>query len=211
MRVQREPSGHLLLSGKRPDIIIEENGAQTFVDVRTCDPLLRDATGSAQAMYEKCVDAPGSAAAKEAQTKDNAWKELVECQGDVFIPLCHEMPGLVGEAAMSLLDQAAARFSPSASQQNAFSMFWLARLHVANARGVAATIMESLPSYAESPFRPRHLTNSVQAFPSPFPSHFEQSALGRRPVGMPVGAFFIVGLHKKWHSKVNEKEVVLGT
>jgi len=87
---------------------------------------------------------------------------------------------------MSLLDQAAARFSPSASQQNAFSMFWLARLHVANARGVAATIMESLPSYAESPFRPRHLKNSVQAFPSPFPSHFEQSALGRRPVGMPV-------------------------
>ena len=55
--------------------------------------------------------------------KDNAWKGLVEAQGDVFVPLCHEMGGIMGDAALDLLSKAAARYSPITAQQNAFKCF----------------------------------------------------------------------------------------
>ena len=62
---------------------------------------------------------------------------------------------------VALLDEAAARYTPSVPQQNAFKGYWLARLHVANVRGVAETIERNLPSYAAHPFR-LHYRSSEQ-------------------------------------------------
>jgi hypothetical protein len=178
--ILHEPSGHLLLSEKRPDSIIV-GGNQTFLDVRTCDRLLRSAPGLASTMFERCVDVPGSAANYGAHVKETAWSDLVEAQGDTFIPLCHEMPGIIGEAALVLLDQAAARFSSSAPQKSSFTAFWLTRLHIANVRGVAETIQANLPVYRDLPFGSRADSEFFIAHPSPFPAHFDQAPVSRRP------------------------------
>jgi hypothetical protein len=184
--ILHEPSGHLLLSEKRPDSIIVD-GNEKFLDVRTCDPLLRDTSSpSASTMFERCVDVPGTAAIHGARLKDTAWKDLVEAQGDSFLPLCHEMPGFIGEAALVLLNQAAARFSPAQPQRNAFTAFWLMRLHIANIRGVADTIQESLPFHPELPFGPRAEREFFIAHPSPSPGFFDQASLSRRPRDPPL-------------------------
>jgi hypothetical protein len=133
-------------------------------------------------MFERCVDVPGTAANIGASLKDSAWRDLVEAQGDTFIPLCHEMPGIMGEAALVLLDQAAARFSSSVPQRAAFKAYWLTRLHVANIRGVAETIQENLPFARDLPFGPRANTEFFVSHPPPFPEHFDQASAGRRPV-----------------------------
>jgi len=165
-QILHEPTGHLLLSDKRPDSIINDVD-KIFLDVRTCDPLLHN-------MFKKCVDYPGSAAIKGEGDKDKKWNDLVESQGDTFIPLCHEIPGIIGEAALSLLDKASARFSSSLPQRNAFKAYWLTRLHVANIRGVAETIQLNLPLYAvDHSLHHRHGLFFHDHL-SPFPAHFDQ-------------------------------------
>ena len=111
----------------------------------------------------------------------------MEAQGDVFVPLCHEMGGIMGDAALDLLGKAAARYSPTTAQQNAFKCFWLTRLHLTNIRGVAETIQANLPFYADSP--PPRNCNGAEFFihhPSPLPAHLGHLVADRRPASAPL-------------------------
>ena len=185
--VKYEPRSQVLNSEKRPDVMIEHNsGKKEHLDVRTCDPLLR---GSGTPVFTRCSETPGTAADLGANFKNKSWKEIVELQGDTFIPLCHETPGFIGDAALHLLGRAAARFSSSNPQRNAFKTFWLTRLHVANIRGVAETIQQHMPFYADDPFSQRY-TEEFHSHPSPFAEFFNQVPCASRPVSRNMRATF---------------------
>ena len=106
-KVLLEPSGMVLSNGKRPDLVIQlENGTTLFIDLRTCDPLLSD-------IVEKASTTSGVAANKGEALKNKDWKELLDTQGDPFLPICHERGGLISDGALNLLRLASLQFSPS--------------------------------------------------------------------------------------------------
>lgn len=126
-------------SEMRPDLIIEfEDGTCLFIDLRTCDPLLSN-------VIDRCGSEPGHAALDGANAKEKKWKNALATQGDLFLPICHERGGLIGDAALTLLDQAAEKYSPLCRGRAAFKAFWLPRLHVTNARGTADVLNAKLP------------------------------------------------------------------
>ena len=130
-----EPYGTLEGSNKRPDIILtdSDSSVQTFLDIRTC-ALTKD-------IVVRCGQTAGLAASHGADLKDRAWLEKVHLQGDQFIPLCHEHPGLIGDEALALIHRASKRFSSSPPAQGGFRTYWLRRLHMANTRGTAEIIL----------------------------------------------------------------------
>ena len=130
-------------SGMRPGLIIEflkmVLGCLLFIDLRTCDPLLSN-------VIDRCGSEPGHAALDGANEKEKKWKNALATQGDLFLPICHERGGgLIGDAALALLDQAAEKYSPLCRGRAAFKAFWLPRLHVTNARGTADVLNAKLP------------------------------------------------------------------
>ena len=134
MRV--EPYGAIDNSNIRPDITIQLDDpfCCLHLDVRTCDPLLKS-------FLPQSCESSGIAADAGALDKDRHWQQAVQLQGDSFIPLCHEFPGLIGQGALQLLDRAAARYSPSTKARDAFRTYWLQRLHMTNTRGAADVIL----------------------------------------------------------------------
>ena len=91
-----------------------------YVANRRADPLLR---GSGTPVFTRCSETPGTAGDLGANSKNKSWKGIAELQGNTFIPLCHETPGFIGDAALHLHGRAAARFSSSNPQRNAFKTF----------------------------------------------------------------------------------------
>ena len=176
-QILHEPRGYLVLSGKRPDIIIEDKQC-IFLDVRTCDPCL-------QSQVDNSITSPGSAADRGTNDKERAWLELVEAQGDSFMALCHESPGLIGDSGLGLLDRAAARYSSSNKQRSAFKAYWLMRLHITHTRGVAETLRHRFPFHDDS-----HLSHfdsgSFLVHRSPFPETLdlpcERPGVSRTPL-----------------------------
>ena len=173
-----EPYGALEGSNKRPDIILTDNDSsvQIFLDVRTCDPLTKD-------IVVRCGQTAGLAASHGADLKDKAWLEKVHLQGDQFIPLCHEHPGLIGDEALALLHRASKRFSSSAPAQGAFRTYWLQRLHMANTRGTAEIILRKMPSTSHP--------SSFGELPSPF-SVFDSAHPNPHPVCFPLDLHNVV-------------------
>ena len=84
--VRIEPSNALLSdSGKRPDLIIHDNSAsssQTFIDFITCV-----VPGSKISEPYPRLSLPGAAADAGVNEKIGNWRELVDAQGDAFIPI----------------------------------------------------------------------------------------------------------------------------
>ena len=110
-----EPSGYVFINNKRPDfIIIQRNGSQLFVDVRTCDPQLK-------ANLDQCCANSGYAARQGVKEKENDWLNLLKSQGDSFLAICHEHPGLISDGALALLDSAAERFSSTCGFQSSLA------------------------------------------------------------------------------------------
>eukprot|EP00615_Pteridomonas_danica_P014473 CAMPEP_0114391982 /NCGR_PEP_ID=MMETSP0102-20121206/10486_1 /TAXON_ID=38822 ORGANISM="Pteridomonas danica, Strain PT" /NCGR_SAMPLE_ID=MMETSP0102 /ASSEMBLY_ACC=CAM_ASM_000212 /LENGTH=120 /DNA_ID=CAMNT_0001550993 /DNA_START=375 /DNA_END=734 /DNA_ORIENTATION=+ len=60
------------------------------------------------------------AADRGAAEKNRKWLGHTIAQGDIFMPLCHEHPGTMGEGALAVLERAAAHFSSSMAQRGAF-------------------------------------------------------------------------------------------
>ena len=166
--VLHEPRGYLVLSNKRPDFIIDDQ-QQFFIDVRTCDPCIPRTA-------PKSSSTPGFAADLGTKEKNRNWLDLVEAQGDSFLAICHEFPGLFGDGALSLLDKAAARYSSSDKQRRAFKAFWLMRIHITHSRGVVETIRHRFPFHIEDSFsHPNSGYFHANRSPSPkrwiFPTH----------------------------------------
>ena len=183
-QILHEPRGYLVLSGKRPDLIIEDKQC-IFLDVRTCDPCL-------QSQVDKSITSPGSAADRGTNDKERAWLELVEAQGDSFMALCHEFPGLIGDSALGLLDRAAARYSSSNKQRSAFKAYWLMRLHITHTRGVAETLRHRFPFHDDSHFS--HFdSGSFLVHRSPFPETLDlpcaRPGVSRNPLRLREAGF----------------------
>jgi hypothetical protein len=167
--VTKEPYGTVDSSQKRPDIIIhfEDPMYKLFLDIRTCDPLLKD-------IFPICCDTKGHAANLGVAAKDSAWLQLVHAQGDQFQAICHEHPGLINEGALALLKKAASRFGSTRQHSEAFKVYWLQRLHLANTIGTAEIIFQRLPITTESmlpntcPHPPLNATLPL-AHPNPHP------------------------------------------
>ena len=156
-----EPTGYVFTNNKRPDfIIIQRNGSQLFVDVRTCDPLLK-------ANLDQCCANPGYAAQLGVKEKENDWLDLLKSQGDNFLAICHEHPGLISDGALALLDSAAEKFSSTTTGRAAFKAYWLPRLHITNLRGTADILNCKLPFAAELPISSQPISHFTEHF-SPF-------------------------------------------
>ena len=97
---------------------------------------------------------------------DLRWKELLDTQGDPFLPICHERGGLISDGALNLLRLASLQFSPSLHAQTAYTTYWLSRLHIANTRGVADVINAKLPYQPDEP-----LTTQASSSFIVYPSH----------------------------------------
>ena len=144
MRV--EPYGAIDNSNIRPDITIQLDDpfCCLHLDVRTCDPLLKS-------FLPQSCESSGIAADAGALDKDRHWQQAVQLQGDSFIPLCHEFPGLIGQDALLLLSQSVSLLldhaggtplcSRSTKARDAFRTHWLQRLHMTNTRGAADVIL----------------------------------------------------------------------
>ena len=115
-----------------------------------------------------CSQTIGHAANLGATIKGHDWLELVSGQGDVFQAICHEHPGRIGSAALSVLDRAAAKFGQTPPQRNAFKTYWLQRLHMVNTRGVADVILQRLP-FEDQTFLSRTLPDPLPHFSHPNP------------------------------------------
>jgi hypothetical protein len=159
-----EPRGYVLTNDKRPDLIIVlDDGSQLFIDVRTCDPQL-------DAHLDACCAMPGRAAQLGVQEKENNWLNLLRSQGDNFLAICHEHPGIISDGALALLDSAAGKFSPTASGRAAFKAFWLPRLHITNTRGTADLLNFKLPFAVNQPVTSQGISPFIQ-HPSPFAAY----------------------------------------
>ena len=104
---------------------------------------------------------PGAAADAGANEKIDNWRELVDAQGDAFIPIAQEDGGCLNQAALDLFDEAVRRAGGSAGEKQAFRVFWRQRIAVANAKGVASVIRHRTPicSGAHWPLQPHHFSN----------------------------------------------------
>ena len=159
-----EPNGVVYTNHKRPDLgIIRTNGTQLFIDVRTCDPQLDPS-------LEECCANPGYAAQLGVQQKENSWLNLLKSQGDDFLAICHEHPGIISDGALALLDSAAEQFSPTATGRAAFKAYWLPRLHITNLRGTADILNCKLPFAADLPISSQSISHFIQ-HPSPFATY----------------------------------------
>ena len=101
--VRIEPSNALLSdSSKRPDLIIHDDSAssaQTFIDFITC-------VVAKHPNYIRGSSLPGAAADAGANEKIDDWRELVDAQGDAFVPIAQEDGGCLNQAALDLFDEA---------------------------------------------------------------------------------------------------------
>ena len=157
--VRIEPSNALLSdSGKRPDLIIHDNAASS-----SPKPLSTSSTCvvAKHPNHIRGSSLPGAAADAGANEKIDNWRELVDAQGDAFIPIAHEDGGCLNQAALDLFDEAVRRAGGSAGEKQAFRVFWRQRIAVANAKGVASVIRHRTPicSGAHWPLQPHHFSN----------------------------------------------------
>jgi hypothetical protein len=172
----KEPSNLIIGCDKRPDVTvtIEESLQYLHLDIRTCDPLLKT-------HVETCSQQPGYAATSGAHDKETNWLAYTGAQGDLFLPICHEHPGRMGEGALTALDRAAARYSPSLPQRNAFKVYWLQRLHTTNTKGVADLVFQQMPFASGNPALPDF------AVPAPYPTtQMDFAAPNPTPTGFPI-------------------------
>jgi hypothetical protein len=168
-------------SNMRPDISVSTDDSSVVLrlDVRTCDPTLKDNVRNSSAQI-------GYAADRGAAEKNRKWRGHVNAQGDIFVPLCIEHAGTMGEEALAVLERAAAHFSSSMAQRTAFKTHWLQRLHMTNTRGVADLVIQNMPYYAGDEILVDH------AVPNPFTAALDMAQPNPRPAArsLPTTATF---------------------
>ena len=109
-----------------------------FIDFITCLPTKADVVNSA-------ASTPGHAADLGAAKKMGDWLDLVQRQGDEFVPIAVESGGRVHEDALDLLSEACGAIGGSPGERQALLTYWRQRVSMANARGVAAVIKARTP------------------------------------------------------------------
>ena len=150
-------------SNKRPDIMIFRGvgGSDVFIDFITCLPTKADVVNSA-------ASTPGHAADLGAAKKMGDWLDLVQRQGDEFVPIAVESGGRVHEDALDLLSEACGAIGGSPGERQALLTYWRQRVSMANARGVAAVIKARTPlcTGVHHPVQPHHFSHQ-SAIPAP--------------------------------------------
>jgi len=141
-QILHEPRGYLVLSGKRPDIIVADR-QHLFLDVRTCDPCL-------QSQVDNSITSPGSAADRGTNDKERAWLELVEAQGDSFTALCHEFPGHWRRWPRSLRQSCCSLQLFEQAARCLQGLLVDATTHITHTRGVAETLRHRFPFHDDS-------------------------------------------------------------
>ncbi len=91
---------------------------------------------------------------------------MLRSQGDNFLAICHEHPGIISDGALALLDSAAGKFSPTATGRAAFKTYWLQRLHITNTRGTADLLNFKLPFALDQPVTSQAISPFIQHFPN---------------------------------------------
>ena len=84
-------------SGMRADVLFRGNAhsggqKQYILDVRSCNP-------TEKSVCSKAASEPGAAALAGVTQKNRKWKNFVDAQGDVFMALCFEAGGRLGDQA----------------------------------------------------------------------------------------------------------------
>ena len=165
-----EVSNHLLCdSNKRPDIVIFKSlaGGDIVIDYITC------VVGKSD-VVELAATTPLHAADAGATTKCNNWVhlvQLVQLQGDTFLPLAVEDTGALHEEAVDLLASAASATGSTAGERQAFLTYWRQTMAITTARGVAKVIKSRVPACtgAHWPVQPHHFQHVQDAVAPPQP------------------------------------------
>jgi hypothetical protein len=166
-------------SNKRPDIMIFRGVGErdVFIDFVTCLPTKPDVVSLA-------ASTPGHAADLGAAKKIGDWLELVQRQGDEFVPIAVESGGRVHEDALDLLSEACGAIGGSPGERQALLTYWRQRISMANARGVATVIKDRTPLCigVHHPVQPHHFSH-LPAIPAPLAP---QQALHRSALPAPA-------------------------
>ena len=130
-------------SGMRADVLFRGDTRsgdqkQYILDVRSCNP-------TESKVCSKAASEPGAAALSGVTQKNNKWKPFVDAQGDVFMALCFEAGGRMGDQVFSLLDLLAQHAHCTGAERDAFLNYARQRLHIMNLVGVARVIRAHEP------------------------------------------------------------------
>ena len=130
-------------SGMRADVLFHGNARsgghkQYILDVRSCNP-------TEQKVCSKAASLPGAAALAGVTQKNNKWKPFVDAQGDVFMALCFEAGGRLGDQIYCLLDLLAQQAHCFGPERDAFLTYARQRLHLVNQICVAQVIRAHEP------------------------------------------------------------------
>lgn len=166
-----EPTGIIPFRNLRPDLLIppdaesEAQGA-TLLDVRTCISTNKDQLHHASAKS-------GHAASQGEAEKNAKWQQHAFDQGCVFVPICVEDGGRLGNAFRDLLESIGASLQAageSSVNQRAFMAFALNHIQLTNFKAVARVIQQN--TYHLVPEATRALTQRIpgplQRRPSPY-------------------------------------------
>jgi len=111
---------------------------QYILDVRTCNP-------TEKSVCSKAASEPGAAALAGVTEKNNKWKHFVDAQGDVFLALCFEAGGRLGDQVLGLLDLLAQHAYGSGADRDAFLIYARQRVQLVNQIAVARVIRAHEP------------------------------------------------------------------
>jgi hypothetical protein len=129
-----EPSAFMVQSNQRPDVVFyPDSGRAVVTDCRTNDPTL---AGNCR----KCAETPGHANDTGTTEKNKKWLPTTQAQNDVFLPFCIEVGGRMSPASLDFLRSLSFAAGGTPSDQAAFLMWSLQRIHCTTQRGIARMI-----------------------------------------------------------------------
>ena len=141
----KEEVANILITGPsqmRADVAFTLPGGprpvQYICDIRTCD-------AAGKSIAKEAAYKAGSPAEQGQSLKNYKWKGHVESQGDIFMALCVESGGRMGDQVYSLINLLKNYRRSAPAEQEAFSVYALQRLHLTSQIGVARIIRSHEP------------------------------------------------------------------
>jgi hypothetical protein len=130
-------------SGMRADVLFRGNAhsggqKQYILDVRSCNP-------TEKSVCSKAASEPGAAALACVTQKNRKWKHFVDAQGDVFMALCFEAGGRLGDQVYSFLGLLAQHAHCSGAERTALLTYSIQHIHLVSQIGVAQVIRAHEP------------------------------------------------------------------
>lgn len=174
VRLESKPPPSRLSTNKRADLLITSpEQALTLGDVRTC-------VTSESSVVSLAASVPAHAAHQGQKKKEADWSEIAHYSGCAFAPLAVEDGGRLGPALVNLISRSILSYSTS-NREAALSMVSARqRIHVANIKGVADTILRNPAPRAPPGFRSPLVPHPRIDLPPAIPRAFRDSPLPRR-------------------------------